>query len=200
MVCTCPDGYVSDDNGSCKTLTPNLAGCTTDDECGNMDSCNNQLCKDPCACGEHAFFRVVEHKPVQPRRGLPLDRVQGGRRLFGHARLSQQEVPAPVRAGQPAVRRRSHLAGHQIRGRVLVRPRPGGRSVGDLLRGGLPLDRDCPGDKACYNSHCIDPCSISNTCVQPAECTVEDCVVNCDCPPGFEGSKGTSCTKGRFPF
>ena len=61
-------------------------------------------------------------------------------------------------------------------------------------------DRDCPGDKACYNSHCIDPCSISNTCVQPAECTVEDCVVNCDCPPCFEGSKGTSCTKGRFPF
>ena len=139
MVCTCPDGYVSDDNGSCKTLTPNLAGCTTDDECGNMDSCNNQLCKDPCACREHAFFRVVEHKPVQPRRGLPLERVQGGRRLFGHARLSQQEVPAPVRAGQPAVRRRSHLAGHQIRGRVLVRPRPGGRSLRDLLRGGLPL-------------------------------------------------------------
>ena len=56
-------------------------------------------------------------------------------------------------------------------------------------------DEDCPSDKACYNSHCISPCSIQNPCQAPAECTVIGHEVDCSCPPGFEGSKGTSCTK-----
>ena len=122
MMCICMTGYQGNGAIKCTPVPICLPGrelilnedeecvCAPGhDECGNTDSCTNQLCKDPCACGEHAFFRLVEHKPVQPRRGLPLDRVQGGRRLFGHARLSQREVPARVRAGQPAVRRRSHL-------------------------------------------------------------------------------------------
>jgi hypothetical protein len=57
-------------------------------------------------------------------------------------------------------------------------------------------DLDCPAEKACFNSHCVDPCAISDPCRQPAECTVVDHQVNCECPAGFTGNKGTSCTKG----
>jgi hypothetical protein len=34
--------------------------------------------------------------------------------------------------------------------------------------------------------------------VTPAECMIVDHEVSCECPPGFQGSKGTSCTKGEI--
>ena len=45
---------------------------------------------------------------------------------------------------------------------------------------------DCPGDRACHESQCIDPCSISY-CGANAECRTRDHVALCSCPPPLVG-------------
>ena len=57
-------------------------------------------------------------------------------------------------------------------------------------------DADCPPDRACLNKRCENPCSIENPCDDSSECKVNDHVVDCTCPPGFRGSRGTACAKG----
>lgn len=64
MVCSCPDGYITNDAGICVTLPPLVSGCEKDDECGEKDACINALCKDPCACGLNAECSIVNHRPV----------------------------------------------------------------------------------------------------------------------------------------
>ena len=205
MVCSCPDGYVTDDNGGCKTLSPIIAGCTTDDECSDTDSCINQICKDPCACGEHAFCRVINHHPVctceDGYEGNPdvacvkIECKVDDDCLDTHACRNQKCRPVCGPGNLPCGGEAICTA---ISHEAVCSCPPGleGDPYVTCFEIDCRSDFDCPAEKACYNNHCIDPCSISNPCVQPAECTVVDHVVNCDCPPGFEGSKGTSCTKG----
>ena len=45
---------------------------------------------------------------------------------------------------------------------------------------------DCPGERACHESQCIDPCSISY-CGANAECRTRDHVALCSCPPPLVG-------------
>ena len=62
--CTCPDGYIVDNNGGCTLLPPLSAGCERDDDCDEHDACINAICKDPCACGLNAECTIVNHRPV----------------------------------------------------------------------------------------------------------------------------------------
>jgi hypothetical protein len=64
MVCTCPAGYVTDENGGCRTLPPIVSGCERDDECNDQTACINAVCRDPCGCGLNARCDIVEHRPV----------------------------------------------------------------------------------------------------------------------------------------
>ena len=64
MVCICPEGYVTDQNGGCKTLPPIVSGCERDDECNDQTACINAVCRDPCGCGLNARCDIVEHRPV----------------------------------------------------------------------------------------------------------------------------------------
>ena len=64
MVCTCPEGYVTDENGGCRTLPPIVSGCERDDECNDQTACINAVCRDPCGCGLNARCDIVEHRPV----------------------------------------------------------------------------------------------------------------------------------------
>lgn len=65
---------------------------------------------------------------------------------------------------------------------------------GDPYSGCRPecvLNSDCPRDKACLRSKCVDPCV--GTCAQTAKCDVINHVPMCTCPPGTEGNAFIQC-------
>lgn len=61
---------------------------------------------------------------------------------------------------------------------------------------GCQANDECPSDKACVNGRCESPCAINDVCAPPSECRVYDHNVDCACPPGFIGTRGTSCQRG----
>lgn len=50
---------------------------------------------------------------------------------------------------------------------------------------------DCPTDKACLNTKCVNPCI--GTCDRNAECRVVNHSPICSCLPGYTGNALTSC-------
>lgn len=52
---------------------------------------------------------------------------------------------------------------------------------------------DCPGNKACVNRKCNDPCV--SACGSAATCHVSNHVPICYCPDGFTGNPFTNCYK-----
>jgi len=54
------------------------------------------------------------------------------------------------------------------------------------------LNSDCPRDKACLRSKCVNPCSLE-ACAQNAICEVISHIPMCRCPPGFEGNALVQC-------
>jgi hypothetical protein len=66
---------------------------------------------------------------------------------------------------------------------------------GDPYTGCRPecvLNSDCPRDKACLRSKCVNPCSLE-ACAQNAICEVVSHIPMCRCPPGFEGNALVQC-------
>lgn len=53
------------------------------------------------------------------------------------------------------------------------------------------LSTDCPNDKACLRSKCVDPCI--NMCGLNADCNVYNHIAVCSCPIGMTGDAFTQC-------
>lgn len=67
---------------------------------------------------------------------------------------------------------------------------------GDPYRGCRPeciLNNDCPRDRACIRSKCVDPCP--GTCGQNAECNVINHIPSCTCIEEYEGNAFILCTQ-----
>ena len=58
---------------------------------------------------------------------------------------------------------------------------------------------ECPPERACVNRRCQDPCAIENPCGREQECSVVDHVVDCSCPEGYQGTRGTACVTAEVP-
>lgn len=58
------------------------------------------------------------------------------------------------------------------------------------------LNSDCPRDKACIRSKCVDPCP--GTCASNAICTVLNHVPMCSCPSGMEGNAFVQCRPVQY--
>lgn len=58
------------------------------------------------------------------------------------------------------------------------------------------LNSDCPRDKACLRSKCVNPCSLE-ACAPTAICEVVSHIPMCTCPPGFEGNALVQCQPVR---
>jgi hypothetical protein len=70
--------------------------------------------------------------------------------------------------------------------------------LGDPQSGCHPectIHSDCPGDRACLNQKCRDPCP--GTCGLGANCIARNHVAICSCPPGYMGDAFTHCLKTR---
>ena len=61
---------------------------------------------------------------------------------------------------------------------------------------GCQSDPECPTDKACHNTRCVDPCN----CGINAICQVINHKPLCYCPPGYSGNPEIECQKRKLIF
>ena len=59
---------------------------------------------------------------------------------------------------------------------------------------GCQSDPECPTDKACFNTQCVDPCN----CGINAECSVINHKPLCYCPAGYSGNPEVECQKCKL--
>lgn len=60
------------------------------------------------------------------------------------------------------------------------------------------LNSECPREKACLRSKCINPCP--GTCAQNAICEVINHIPMCSCPAGMEGNAFVQCRPLKSTF
>lgn len=59
-------------------------------------------------------------------------------------------------------------------------------------------NNDCSQDKTCIDASCVNPCSLSNTCGQKAECHPDNHVGVCSCQPGTTGDPHLGCVPVQY--
>lgn len=203
MICTCPDGWITDSNGFCQQIPINVIGiCSSDSECPDRESCINRHCRDPCSCGTNANCFVRNHKPICSC----LEGYQGNPEIACNSVECQSDFECmpdkscinnncvnpclfpTIRCGTNAeCITIGHAAECQCREGYQGNPRDKCHVIGCYSNG------DCPGDRACVNKQCIDPCIHSNPCTARAECSVRGHLPSCRCPPGYVGNPHVDC-------
>lgn len=172
----------------------------------------NQRCADPCpgACGVAAVCNVINHTPICTcMPGLTGD-------PFTYCRAPPPprknhlliECFDPINSNILTVYVYSLPALARDEPKDLCNPSPCGANAncangicscipgygGDPYHGCRPecvLNSECPRDKACIRSKCVDPCP--GTCGQAALCDVINHIPMCSCPPGYTGNAFVSC-------
>lgn len=207
LICLCPDGYVTDDVGGCRTLPPIVSGCERDDECLQDTACINAVCRDPCACGLNARCDIVEHRPVcvcqpgfygDPKVACIILGCQSDSECKEtHACRSGDCTPVCGPNGLPCGGN-ADCTGIAHKPVCTCPVGLDGDPYVTCSSSSCTDNSDCPPERTCINKICQDTCAIENPCEQISECKVRGHEVDCTCPVGFEGSRGTSCVKGIF--
>ncbi|EFX65777.1 hypothetical protein DAPPUDRAFT_229540, partial [Daphnia pulex] len=207
VVCQCPPDSFADENSRCisavtgETQRP-VSGCRADDECPSEEACRNGVCESPCDCAPDSICRVVDRKPVCAcREGLTGDPLVACYKVGctvdeecpgTHACVNGQCKPvcSPVTCESGAVCQ-------GINHRPICECPPGtkGNPNAGCKAIGCTNLKDCPTDRACFNGVCTDPCSMPDACAVDQECKPFNHTAVCDCPPGFQGSPQTACTR-----
>lgn len=160
--------------------------CSINSECPSNFACINQKCRDPCpgSCGSSAICSVVYHTPIcscpEGYTGDP----------FSYCQLKPPQIkPAEADPCDPSPCGSNAQCDNGI---CTCLP----TYQGDPYRGCRPeclLNNDCPRDKACVRSKCVDPCL--GTCGQNAECNVINHIPMCSCLLDFTGNAFVLCQK-----
>lgn len=207
MICSCPPGYVSSGKGICRPVTPILeVACEIDKDCTSNHACVTSVCKNPCECGLNTDCQIKDHKPVcacrpgfigDPRTGCYNIKCQTD------SHCGNEETCINNRC-VPACSLETNICGKEaecygVEHRASCRCQIG--TVGNPLLACLPIscraNSDCPPEKSCINSKCVEPC-ISNPCNEPALCRVHLHEAYCVCPPGYQStSDGCNKTESR---
>lgn len=205
LTCTCPEGYIVDQYGKCITLPPVKTGCETDLECDPNTACINAVCKDPCACGLNADCSIVDHKPVCTCKPNFYGDPKVECVTVGCTSDSECAETHACRLGDcTPVCGPDHwpCGGDAVCKGVSHQPTcrcPEGLT-GDPYETCNAVectdDSECPPTKACINKICQNTCAINNPCEETAVCEVVDHVVDCTCPAGTVGDRGTACVTG----
>lgn len=203
MLCTCPPGYVSNGGGVCRPATPIAdAVCEIDTDCTSNHACITSICKNPCDCGPNTDCIIKDHKPVcacQP--GFIGDARTGCYKVLcrSDSQCSDDESCINNRC-VPACSVEPDVCGssaecYGLEHRAACRCKIG--TTGNPSIGCTPIgcraNSDCPTDKSCINSKCVNPCTAT-TCDEPAECRVHLHEAHCVCPPGYRSTE-TNCEK-----
>lgn len=193
MICTCPEGWVPDQNGECHAvIVPMPPGCTSDSDCPSHESCINRLCRNPCNCGPHSACLVQNHRPIcsceEGFEGNPniacyavgcrtdVECDSGKSCLNGNCvNPCLVKDPCGINAECYAFRNRAEcrcLSGYR------------GDPFSRCVIVGCTANSDCPSDRQCINAQCINPCIYDNPCSPHAECRVQNHIAVCRCPTG----------------
>lgn len=203
MICECPELSVPDQNGECQRIvlaTPQ-PGCQQDSECPDNESCINRQCRNPCNCGIHATCTVQHHRAIcscqSGHEGNPQTSCRPvGCRIDSECDSGKACVNgnciSPCIVHDPCGENAECYVNSN---RAECRCRSGYR--------GNPWDRcnivgcrsnsDCPTDKTCENTQCVNPCVYDNHCASRAECKPQNHMAVCKCQPGLIGNPYIDC-------
>lgn len=208
MICTCPEGWVPNENGECHAIIiPVPPGCTKDDDCPSNEACINRLCRNPCNCGTKSACFVQNHRPIcsceEGYEGNP-DIVchKVGCRSDSECESGKACVNGncinPCLVRDPCgINSECYVYGNRAECRCLSGYK--GNPLDRCIVVGCRANNDCPGDKQCINSQCINPCIYDNPCSSRAECRVQNHMALCRCPPGYMGNPFVQCRKEIEP-
>ena len=201
MVCECPELHVPDVNGECKLVVQDEPGCKSNSDCPSSEACINRQCRNPCNCGSHATCEINDHRPIcSCEIGF-----EGNPNIACHPIGCRSDAecdsdkscvngncinpcldhnPCGVNAECYAQRSRAEcrcLSGYRGNPMVMC-------SIVECLS-----NNDCPSDKQCRNTQCVDPCVYDNNCGQRAECKAQNHLAVCRCPIGLAGNPYIEC-------
>lgn len=201
MLCICPDGKVTEEDGECELLPPIKPGCAEDPECPSEKACFTGVCRDPCQCGANADCEIVEHHPVCTcKRGYEGDPeircIEIG--CYGnddcpttHACRNGQCAPVCGPNNEPCG---SAAVCQGVKHEAVCYCPPGsqGNPRTQCIAIGCVSNDACPDDRSCINQRCESPCSLE-PCKEPATCYTQDHTWECPCPPGFNRTIDNGC-------
>lgn len=182
-VCSCQPGTI----GSPPTCRPE---CVISTDCAQNKACINQRCEDPCVgtCGLNARCQVINHNPVC----ICMNGYTGD--PFSGCLKEESKIPGPEPGGNPCV---PSPCGPNSQCRVIdgfpacsCLPNYVGRAPN--CRPECVINEECPGNLACQNERCSDPCPGS--CGVNTFCDVVKHNPVCNCNPGFTGNPFIECT------
>lgn len=193
--CSCLPEYV----GSPPNCRPE---CVINQECPSNQACISQKCRDPClgVCGSGALCQVINHTPscICPQGFIgdpfsicspkPLLSMSIQNYYKWVLTLFLSVAPVETDPCNPSPCGSNALCNNGI---CTCRP----EYRGDPYRGCRPecvLNNECPRNKACVRSKCIDPCP--GTCAVNGICEVINHIPMCSCPTGYAGNAFISCS------
>ena len=202
MICRCPEGYIIDENGACKTTQLPPLSCSSDKDCSDQESCINRICRNPCNCGENADCFIRDHRPVcSCREGYDGNPYRQCRIVGCRTNLECESQEACVNGNCISPCLLNSTCGPNAeclveKSQVYCRCRSG--FEGDAYIGCIAVEcrsnGDCPQDKQCRSHRCINPCQLGDICGNNAECLVRNHLSVCKCKPGFTGSPYIECS------
>lgn len=160
--------------------------CVSNSECSPHLACIKQRCKDPCidACGINADCRVVSHSAMcvcsQGYEGDPFTQC------FVKTAIKILTPCSPSPCGSNAVCKEQNKVGS-----CLCNEGYFGNPY-ESCRPECVSNSDCPGNRACINNKCQDPCP--GTCGVNAECATVNHSPTCFCISGYTGDAFRRCT------
>ncbi|KAK7075249.1 hypothetical protein SK128_022663 [Halocaridina rubra] len=201
MICVCLEGFIMMEDGTCSlAVVQNPPVCRADNECPTKEACINQMCRSPCGCGHNADCQIIDHRPVctcqidyqgNPDIGcFPIGCVVDDECEDDHA-CYDGVCANPCLVNDPCSKNAECYAQQH---RAFCRCPSGlqGDGYTECIIIGCRADSECPADRGCINTHCVNPC-IYNTCGRSAECVNIDHEAKCRCPPGTAGDPNIEC-------
>lgn len=180
--------------------------CTISAECSSNLACIREKCIDPCpgSCGYAAECNVVNHTPIcvcpagftgdpfASCRPAPPEPVQSKKECPQNEFFSNGVTPPLIGEYVDPCNPSPCGPNAQCNGGVCTCL---AEFHGDPYSGCRPecvLNSDCPRDKACLRSKCVNPCP--GTCGENAICDVINHIPMCRCPDGTAGSAFIRCS------
>lgn len=182
--CTCQQDFI----GSPPYCRPE---CISNSECASNLACINQKCSDPCPglCGTMAKCNIISHTAQcvceMGYEGDPFTECRRVSQSVSTIARAQPCQPSPCGANAQCLERNG-VGACQCLPEYFGNPYEGCRPE-------CILNSDCPGNRACQQNKCRDPCP--GTCALNADCTTLNHVPRCECLQGFSGDPYRICQR-----
>lgn len=208
MVCECPELMVPDENGECRRVVLDTPpACTSDSQCPGPEACINRQCRSPCNCGPHATCAVKDHRATcscepgyegNPNIGCRAVGCRSDSECDTQKACVNTNCVNPCLVNDPCgVNAECYVYQRRAECRCLSGFRGDPFTVCHVI--GCRSNNDCPSDKQCTNSQCVNPCLYDNPCSPRAECVPQNHVAVCRCAPGLIGNPYVDCKREPQP-